>query len=364
MPKNRVDAVDVTQIARGVVAAVAPDDGLDPAQASLLRAVFSALMDSDLDFAALEPSSPGELATALDGSDAIFRRRVVHHMVLAELILRPIPPEVARRVAVFAAALEIDDQFVRVARRYAEGAFGLAWVDLHRSGFAEHWEAARMDQLKSTTRLPDQLSAGAEDPVLAARWEAFARLEPGTLGRSIWEMYTGRGFALPGSPGGASAYLAQHDFVHVIADFGTNLFGEFEVFSLIGRADPDPKGFAWIATLVGLFETGYVADAGFFSGDLEQRHLNSPGMHVRIADAMRRGRDLCDHIGTDLLELDYHEWVDQPVDAVRRELGVPAKSAAARDAGSPGCFDLEGMSRRQQQHLTARFATSERGDAP
>ena len=244
-------------------------------------------MDTELDFTALVPSSPDELASTLEHRDATYRRRVVQHMVLAELILRPIPPEVARRVATFAAALDVDDQFVRVARRYAQGAFGLAWLDLHRSGFAEHWEAVRTDQLKSSAKLPDQLASGIEDPALAERWAAFALLPRGTLGRSVWEMYTGRGFELPGTPGGASAYLAQHDFVHVIADYGTNLFGEFEVFALIGRADPDPKGFAWIATLVGLFETGYVADAGFFSGDLQQRHLDSPGMHLRLADAMR-----------------------------------------------------------------------------
>ena len=71
-------------------------------------------------------------------------------------------------------------------------------------------------------------------------------------------MYDGRGFELPGTPGGAPAYLAQHDFVHVIADYGTNLKGELEVFAFIGRADPDPKGFAWLATLTGLFETGYI----------------------------------------------------------------------------------------------------------
>ena len=50
--------------------------------------------------------------------------------------------DVARRVARYAEALGVHDQFVRIARRYAQGAFGLAWLDLHRSGFAEHWEAA------------------------------------------------------------------------------------------------------------------------------------------------------------------------------------------------------------------------------
>ena len=35
----------------------------------------------------------------------------------------------------------------------------------------------------------------------------------GGVGREVWDMYRTRGFGLPGSVGGASAYLAQHDFV-------------------------------------------------------------------------------------------------------------------------------------------------------
>ena len=344
---------DVEVIARGVASAAAPEGGLEPAQASLLGAVIESLFGQAVDVAGLDSIAAEDLAAALADRDEAFRRRLVHHMVLAELILRPIPPEVARRVARYAEALGVEDRFVRVARRYAQGAFDLAWLDLHRSGFAEHWEAARMDQLKTDARLPDPLAAGVVDQELAGRWASFEHLESGTLGRSVWEMYTGRGFGLPGTEGGASAYLAQHDFVHVLADYGTNLFGELEVFSLIGDADPDPKGFAWIATLVGLFETGYVADAGFFTSDVKQRHLDSPGMHHRMADAMARGRAVCDVLGTDLLELDYHERADRPVAVVRRELGIPDKSAAARRAGSPGAFEVQGLSRIQQRYAAS-----------
>jgi hypothetical protein len=274
-------------------------------------------------------------------------------MVLGELVLRPIPPEVARRVGAYATALGIDDRFVRIARRYAQGAFGLAWLDLHQSGFAEHWERARMDQLRTEVMLEDQLSAGVEDVALAQHWMGFADLPPGTLGRGVWDMYRTRGFALPGSVGGASAYLAQHDFVHVLADYGTNLNGEVEVFALIGRADPDPKGFAWLATLIGLFETGYVADAGFFSGDLRERRLDSPEMHTRLADALRRGQDLCDHLGTDLLDIDYHDLATRPIAEVRDELGLGPKSPAALDAGSAGAFELAGMSPIQRAFALA-----------
>lgn len=339
-----------TLVARGIAAAVAPETGLTPAQASLLGAITTALTGHDIDFTTLEPLGPESLAAALAGEPSDVRHRIVHHMVLGELILRPVPPEVARRVADYSGALDVDDRFVRIARRYAQGAFGLAWLDLHRSGFAEHWERARMDQLKTTVRLEHQLAAGVEDRELAERWAAFEHLAPGTLGRSVWDMYRGRGFGLPGSIGGASAYLAQHDFVHVIADYGTNLDGELEVFTLIGRADPDPKGFAWLATLVGLFETGYVADAGFFTGDLRERRLDRPDMHVRIADALRRGRSLCARLGTDLLEVDYHEFAARPVAEARSELGFDDKSVSAVAARSPGAFDIAGMSSIQQKY--------------
>lgn len=340
-------------IARGVATAAAPDGGLEAMQVSLLGAVHAALMGAAVDFGEIEPLGPEELAAALATRSPAYRHRVVHLMVLGELVLRPIPPVVARRVEGYAAALGVDDRFVRVARRYAQGAFGLAWLDLHHSGFAEHWERARTDQLKTTVKLEHQLAAGVEDAVLAELWMGFADLAPGTLGRGVWDMYRSRGFALPGSVGGASAYLAQHDFVHVLADYGTNLNGELEVFALIGRADPDPKGFAWLATLIGLFETGYVADAGFFSGDLRERRLESTDMHVRIADALRRGQHLCDRLGVDLLDVDYHDHVDRPVPEVQAELGIEPKGDAARVVGSPGAFDLAGMSQIQQQYAAS-----------
>jgi hypothetical protein len=348
-----ISADEALLIARGVASAVDPGGGLAAVQVSLLGAVHTALMATDIDFSGLDPLGPEDLAGALAARPPDFRHRVVHHMVLGELILRPIPPEVARRVEEYARALGIDDRFVRIARRYAQGAFGLAWLDLHRSGFAEHWERARMDQLKTDVKLEHQLAAGVEDPALAERWMSFADLEPGTLGRGVWDMYRSRGFGLPGSLGGASAYLAQHDFVHVLADYGTNLNGELEVFALIGRADPDPKGFAWLATLIGLFETGYVADAGFFSSDLRERRLDSTEMHVRIADALRRGRNLCERLGVDLLDIDYHDFVARPIVQVRAELGFDPKSHQALSAGSPGAFDLAGMSRIQQEYAAS-----------
>jgi hypothetical protein len=353
------DAEEVALVARGIATAVAPDGGIAEVQADLLEAIASALTGISVDYRALEPLGPEELADALAGRDLAYRRRIVHHMVLGELVLRPIPVVVAHRVATYADALGVTDDFVRVARRYAQGAYGLAWMDLQRSGFVEHVREANDEEASGRgARTSHPFEPAQVDAELAARWSAFAELPEGTLGRCVWEMYDARGFGLPGTPGGAPAYLAQHDFVHVLADYGTNLKGELEVFGLIGRADPDPKGFAWLATLIGLFETGYISSAGFFDRDVRERNIRAPGMHQRIADAIRRGKVVCDRYGTDLFDVDYGALAARPVAEVRELLQVPPKSAGAIDGGSVGLFDPEGMSEHQRRVVARRRGNS------
>lgn len=355
------EPAEVVLVARGIATAVACEDGLTDVQASLLQAITSALTGVEIDYHQLEPLGADELGAVLTGKDEEYRQRIVHHMVLGELVLQPLPATVALRVATYAQALGIDDRFVRVARRYAQGAFGLAWLDLRRSGFTEHLQQSQLQQLHSTTEVLDPFAAAATDPELAARWAAFESLPEGTLGRSVWEMYHGRGFALPGTDGGPSPYLAQHDLVHVIADYGTNLKGELEVFAFIGRADPDPKGFAWLATLIGLFETGYVEGTGFFDRDVREHSIRAAGMDRRVADAIRRGKAVCEANDKDLFEVDYHELASRPVDEVREILHVPDKAGEAVAAGSAGLFDREGMSEMQQRYVDER-GTDEGGN--
>ncbi len=342
------DLAEVILVARGIASAVAPETGLTDVQADLLQAIANALTGHTVDYRSLEPLGPDGLADVLAGRDLDYRQRIVHHMVLGELVLRPIPTVVAHRVAKYAEALGVQDDFVRVARRYAQGAYGLAWMDLQRSGFVEHVRDAG-DGAPTGRGAPTAFEPPQPDPVLAARWRAFEELPPESLGRRVWEMYVGRGFELPGTPGGAHEYLAQHDFVHVLADYGTNLKGELEVFAFIGRADPDPKGFAWLATLTGLFETGYITSTGFFDRDVRERVIQAPGMHLRVADAIRRGKVVCRRTEQDLFTVDYYELAHRPVADVRELLGVPAKSGSAIDGGSVGVFDLAGMSESQRQ---------------
>jgi hypothetical protein len=319
-----------------------------------LEAIATALTGYTLDYRSLEPLGPEAFAAVLEARDLAYRRRIVHHMVLGELVLRPIPVEVAHRVATYAEAIGIADDFVRVSRRYAQGAYGLAWMDLQRNGFVEHVIEADGADEHGTGSTKDPFESATLDTELTERWLAFADLPEGSLGRSVWEMYDARGFGLPGSPGGAPVYLAQHDFVHVLADYGTNLKGEIEVFGFIGRADPSPKGFAWLATLIGLFETGYITTTGFFDRSREGGSLREPGMPLRVSDAIRRGKAVCGRLSMDLFDVDYYELAGRPVEEVRRQLAIPSKSSGAIEGGSFSLVDPRGMSERQRRFYLER----------
>jgi len=346
------DLAEVTLVARGIATAVAPEEGLTDVQAELLQAIALALTGCEVDYHTLEPLGPEGLADVLAPRPLEYRQRIVHHMVLGELVLRPIPVVVAHRVAKYAEALGIKDDFVRVARRYAQGAYGLAWMDLERSGFVEHVQDAdgavvERHHAGSALQVP-------VDPELEARWQAFAELPPDTLGFQVWDMYDSRAFELPGSPGGPDPHLAQHDFVHVLADYGTNLRGEVEVFALIGRTDPEAKGFAWLATLIGLFETGVISSSGFFDRDVRDPVIQAPGMHVRLADGIRRGKAIAERGAGDLFEFPYHDHAARPVDEVREIMGLPPKSEAALAAGSAPLRSYEGMSENQRRVVAER----------
>jgi hypothetical protein len=360
-PSGDDDPAEVALIARGIATAVAPEEGLTDTQADLLEAIAASLTGVSLDYRSLEPLGPEELHGALATHDDAFRHRIVQYMVLGELVLRPLPTVVSFRVATYAKALNVEDRFVQVARRYAQGAYGLAWMDLQRNGFADHLrDAGEANAPGTSVGNENPFAPAKEDAELAERWRAFEEYPDGSLGRGILEMYEGRGFKIPGMPGGAPVYLAQHDFMHVLADYGTNLQGELEVFALIARADPDPKGFAWLATLFGLFETGYIADTGFFKRDTAGgHHADAPGMNRRIADAIQRGKVVCARTNKDLFEVDYYGLAHRSIEEVREVLGVPAKGVAALEEGSAGIFDLHGMSEQQRRFALRRSGGSD-----
>lgn len=351
------DADEVAYIGRGVISAIEPPDGLTQLQGVLIEASFEAMTGYPC-LPDLPHISPADFAAGMAARNLAFRTRVVQLMLLGALVLRPLPEAVADRVSAFAAELLVDDGMLDVARQYAEGSLGVAALDFDRNGYTADWSRERHAALHATTILSEAWQASVDDPQLVADWNALESCPEGSLGRGITHFYRARGFVYPGLPGSAPPLLAQHDWVHVLADYGTTVESELEVFAFIARANDDPRGFSLLAMVVSLFETGYLqAGAGLFEAFPGQ--LSRAGMAVRVADAMRRGALVNGSI--DFMNIDFFAIADQPVEELRRRFGIVAKSQRAIAAGSVGPWQPGGISEYQWntgEHLSESTHTA------
>ena len=241
---------------------------------------------------------------------------------------------------------------VDVAREFAAGSLGLAAFDFQRNGYEGTWhehEEESVGALHSTRVLHDAWEAAPHDPELAAGRASLETLGPETIGRKVWEMYQARGFTFPGTPGSAPPLLAQHDWVHVLGDYGTTVESEVEVFGLISRANDDMHAFSLLAMVISLFETGYLASgAGLFESS-PGHFSSSPDMAVRLSDAMRRGAlgattSETDADSIDFLRMDWFAVGHRSCEDLRERFHLVPKSAAAVAAGAVGPWEPGGIS--------------------
>lgn len=342
---NPPDAAEVAALGRGVHGVVAPTGGLTELQRLLIDASFTAMTGFPPDIDST-PFNVQEFAGLLATRDAAFRARIVQLVVLFALVLRPLPPDVITRASDFASEVGVEEGMLTVAREFASGSLGLAAIDFERNGYGSDWGTDGQAMLQSQAAVGGPWDVVVNDPVLAGRWRALEDLPPGTIGRRITEFYRARGFAYPGLPGSAPPLLAQHDWVHVLADYGTSVESELEVFAFIARANDDTRAFSLLAMVVSLFETGYLrTGAGLFEYD--GGHMSRVGMATRVADALSRGARCTG--SNDFMATDWFKLAHLPIGEVRERFGVGAKSQAAVSAGSVGPWEPGGISPFQIQ---------------
>ena len=339
------DAEEVRIIAGGVAGAVEVNGELSGLQRMLIEAMVESMTGYVVPARRVPRLGPQEFARALAGRDSDFRQRMLQFMLMCSLVLTPLPDAVVDRVESYARELGVDNDMLRVAQRYAHGSLGLALIDFNRSGYTALWDPAHAQALHVSGALVEAWAQSVSDPALATKWAELRELPDETLGRQVANFYDARGFTFPGTPNSAPPLLAQHDWVHVLAGYGSTVESELEVFALISRANDDPRAFSLLAMVISLFETGYLATgAGLFEYD--RGHLSHDGMAVRMADAMRRGA-LCAAAaghGADLLQRDWFADAARPLEEVRDELGLVPKSERAVDAGSVTAWQKGGIS--------------------
>jgi hypothetical protein len=356
---ERPDAAEARLIAGGVAGAVAVDGALTALQRLMIEAVTESMTGFVVPATALPRVGPDAFAQSMRLRGEIFRTRMIQFMLLAALVLDPLPESVVARIGEYAAGLGVDDDMVRVAQRFARHTYGLALVDFDRSGYMRTWDPSRSGALHTSHALSSAWEECVRDEALAARWAALRDLPDDTLGRAVARFYDARGFAFPGLTGSAPPLLAQHDWVHVLAGYGSTVEAEIEVFAFIARGNDDPRAFSLLAQVISLFETGYTASGmGLFQYD--RGHLSHEGMAVRLADALRRGAlSAAANGGIDLLARDWFALAELPLADAREELGVPEKDSRAVDAGSVTPWEPGGIS--PYQYAAGQKAAADAG---
>ena len=292
----------------------------------------------EVDVATLPELDAPAAAEVMARRTEMYRHRIVQVAALVAMVVDPVPQETVARLARYADELCVREELLEAGAGLHASSRALLAVDFDRNGYLEQ-AARRLDLTPSAEA--GVWAVDDHDPALAARWAALADLPPGTVGRGVHDFYLARGFEFPGRPGSAPPLLAQHDWVHVMAGYGTTVENELEVFGFIARANDDPRAFSLLAMVVRLFETGALArGAGLFEAD--RGHLSRAGMTVRLGDAMRRGA-LC-RGSTDFLAMDWFAVAERPIDVLRAEVGLPLKADGAQDAGSVGPWQRGGIS--------------------
>jgi len=363
---GRPDAAESQALADGLASAVGGSTGLLPMQRSLILALFPAMTDHEVTLDDRHVMTAAEFASTLARRNIGFRSRAVQMMLLCALVRHPIPDDVAENVAAFARELGVEDGLVKVAAEFAHGSLGLAAHDFARNGYEGTWnQEASTAAVHSTRVLQDAWEFSVSDPALAARWAALEHLPSDAIGRKVWEMYQARGFRFPGTVGSAPPLLAQHDWVHVLGDYGTTVESEVEVFGLIARANDDLHAFSLLAMVISLFETGYLATAAGLFQSSTGHFSSDPRMAVRLSNAMRRGAWCHDELtgsdSIDFLQMDWFAVADQPCEALRARFRLEPKGADAVGAGSVGPWEPGGISPFQMN--AGRAMAAEHGRA-
>lgn len=323
-------------VARAVVAACRGKGWRSPLQPRLLHALFNDLLDQDLDFEALAPLGPSEVKAALRSSEE--RSELIQLMCAIEILCNPVPEEMEESVAGWASALDVEERSLVFLRDVARGELAKSAQDMYRLNWIgdldrrnPHFQALLDHAGQAAYAMTTE-----ENPEEVARWTALAACPDGSIGRQLSAFYRMRGFVLPGMLGSVNEAVAQHDWIHLLADYGTTPLGEIEVLSFQASCTRTPGALLGLLAGLALFESGAWA-ASPITKAYPGEGLSRPGGIERMAEAISRGK-ACN---TDLLlDVDFFQIANEPLEELRSRFGIPPKSARVRELDPYGALKL------------------------
>jgi hypothetical protein len=300
----------------------APGEIAPPARA-LIGAAQKIILHTDRDVDRLDEISPDALAGSLERPE--IRRQLVEGMIVVSLAAGEPPPAQSAIVDRFAAALAVETPALRALRHVAQRDVLLYKLCILRNS---HMPDFVRDQYARTglvgvARAFLGLRGFTDEPELAARYHALAKLPEDCLGRHLWHHYQDNGFKFPGEKGGFPEVGVYHDVSHVLAGYDTTPEGETLVGGFIAgyREKRPDHGFFTALFVISIFSTGI---------DVTPINVGArEGTVGKIAEQFLEAIERGSALNADLSDgWDFWPYLELPIDEARRRLNVPLKRAA------------------------------------
>jgi hypothetical protein len=327
-------------VARAVTSACRLDGWQSAVQPRLLHTLFNRLLGQNLDFEKIAPTSPAEVTARLPGERE--RNELIQLMVAIEILCNPIPERLERSIVQWATALQVHEPSLLYARDLMRGELTKAIHDFYRMNWIADLDRRSPEFEALLRHAGDKAYALTIDADVAeaARWTGLGSCPQGSIGRSLSEFYRMRGFTVPGQPGSVNAAVAQHDWEHVLADYGTTPMGEIEVISFQAAASRAPGAMLGFFGVLALFESGLMP-ASLVVENQAGHNLSAPGGIERLAEAVARGA-ACN---TDpVLDVDFFQHANEPLEEVRTRFGIRSKNAKILELDPFGAMKLPPVS--------------------
>jgi hypothetical protein len=295
--------------------------GIEPTHREALAAVQRHLLRTDFDLDALEPIEPEELARGID--DPALREQLVNALVTFSMLSERIDPRHSEKVDAFAHSLDVAPVAIRQLRNLAEGHLLRLRIDSMRQGPGSIGLARLYEDGGLVGLIKNVLGfAGIiENPEIVARYRSLEAYPEGTLGKTLFDFYTSRGFKFPGEKGGAPEGLLPHDLTHILGGYGTDIQGEGRVLAFTAGYQREKM----FGTLLFILIQGQHGVRLTPLADAYDGFLKTPNLVTDMVEAFARGS----RMNTDLMaRWDFWAVMDQPVDELRRRYAIPDAGGA------------------------------------
>ena len=317
---------EVEPVVRGLLHAIDVDGGPTGEQLGILWSITDHLWKRpDLRSAGLPPLGPKELAAAI--TDERARQRFHLSLVTLELCRHPLTPAQVARAEEYEEALAVEGSDLTILRDLVDEGVTRAiedWKFCFSQQVAANSEPALRAEGVEDASMEELWTPVEQDPEMVARFEEFAALPEGTLGREFIRFYERNGIALPGADGGSLMHAVQisHDMNHVIAGYEPTGQGEIALGAFqVAMDDSEANLVSFLGNLL-VHEAG-VLDLGVVTP--KSSTLMRPGAIEMLGEAFDRGS----RCNADFTHADHLAMAAWSVEEVREEYGVVPITAFA-----------------------------------